>query len=938
MQTTSLLTSPLDERHYQTLTLHNGLRVLLVQQHDADMAAAALTVAAGHFDDPSDREGLAHFLEHLFFLGSKQYPEPGALQQMLSHASGSINAWTGTEHSSFYFDVQPDHFGEALARFANMFSQPLLSDSAILQEREAIDAEFYLKLKDDSRRIYQAHKETVNPAHPFAKFSVGNRETLADRTDQPVAVALQAFFHQHYHAGAMTLVLQGPQSLAELACLASTYFDGIAPARPAKPPLQMPLYLPHLQAAQLTIEPHKPMQRLVLSFAMPDIQPWYRFKLISFIAHLLGDEADGSLLAYLRRQGWANGLSAGGGIDGSNYKDFTLACDLTDAGLTATDDIVSACFSYLTMLKQQPLPQHLFAERQQLVDWSFRFQEPKTVLQHACDLSVNMQHYPAHDYIFGDYRMELPPESLYQQVLDYFTPTNLRLMLIAPNVATDRQAKWYHTPYSFTPIDAVQLAKWQHSVVLPDFKLPALNRYLQTDLALLPTSAHMPQAELIVDSPTLTLWYQAISDQPSPKGHVFVQLALQAAQQDATSQAMLKLWLELWLDSINQAFYPATTAGLHYHAYVNSFGITLHLSGIAANQLALCSDLLTSMRQFSQQLALLTEPQAVRPPIALERFDAIKTQLLRHWQSSDKAKPITQLFNQLSSTMLPQSAQPKVMAAALAGVNLARLAHFSQTMWQPCHMEALLCGNWQLEHAHALQQGLAQWQSPSAGVRLPKQQFPLPFTTEHCIKVAVAQAEHAMVLYYPAADRSPLSIAYYMLANHWLSPMFFQQLRTEQQMGYLVGTGYVPIDLRPGIALYIQSPRFDALALQQATEQFIAQLYQRIDAIDDQQFQQLTQSLAHQLSERDTNLAARAKRLWSAILQQDPACQLIPSVLTALAELRCGDFHQFLRQRFGVEPSAEHAFAPPLWLLSEPVVGQPAEHGSKPALADASNI
>jgi secreted Zn-dependent insulinase-like peptidase len=917
LQTTSLLTSPLDERHYQTLTLNNGLRVLLVQQHDADMAAAALTVAAGHFDDPADREGLAHFLEHLFFLGSAQYPEPGSLQQMLSHTSGSINAWTGTEHSSFYFDVQPDHFGEALARFADMFSQPLLSDSAILQEREAIDAEFYLKLKDDSRRIYQAHKETVNPAHPFAKFSVGNRETLADRPNQPVRAALTAFFHQHYHAGAMTLVLQGPQSLAELSCLASTYFASIAAERPAKPPLQMPLYLPHLQAAQLTIEPHKPMQRLVLSFAMPDIQPWYRYKLISFLAHLLGDEADGSLLAFLRRQGWANGLSAGGGIDGSNYKDFTLACDLTDAGLTATDEIVSACFSYLSMLKQQPLPQHLFAERQQLVDWSFRFQEPKTVLQHACDLSVNMQHYPVHDYIFGDYRMELPPESLYQQVLAYFTPHNLRLMLIAPNVKTDRQAKWYHTPYRFNPIHAEQLAKWQSSVLLPDFKLPALNRYLQTDLALLPQSAHMPQAELIVDSPTLTLWYQAISDQPSPKGHVFVQLGLLAAQQEPAAQAMLRLWLELWLDSINQAFYPATTAGLHYHAYVNSFGITLHLSGIAANQLALCSDLLTSMRQFSQRLSAMVELPMTAIPAALERFDAIKTQLLRHWQSSDKAKPITQLFNQLSSTMLPHSAQPQAMAVALRNIDLASLAQFSQQLWQPCHIEALLCGNWQPEHSHALHQRLVQWQSPDAGPRLPKTQYPLPFAAEHCIRVAVAQVEHAMVLYYPAPDRTPLSIAYYMLANHWLSPLFFQQLRTEQQMGYLVGTGYVPIDLRPGIALYIQSPRFDAVALQQATGHFIAQLCQRIDSIDDHQFQQLTQSLAHQLSERDSNLAARAKRLWSAILQQDPACQLIPTVLSALAELSGEDFRQFLRQRFQTETMPSFASAPPLWLLSE---------------------
>src|SRR5690606_28280631 len=154
----------------------------------------------------------------------------------------------------------------------------------------------------------------------------------------------------------MTLCLVSPLSLAEQQQLVAAQFSALPAHLPAKTPLTVPLYLPEHQAIQLNIQPHRHTQKLVVSFAMPDIQRWYRHKLISFIAHLLGDEGHGSLLSYLKQQGLVNQLSAGGGIDGSNYKDFTVAFELTDSGLQQRDAILQALFSAIAGLKQQPLP------------------------------------------------------------------------------------------------------------------------------------------------------------------------------------------------------------------------------------------------------------------------------------------------------------------------------------------------------------------------------------------------------------------------------------------------------------------------------------------------------------------------------------------------------------------------------------------------------
>ncbi len=116
--------SPNDLKKYQSLTLNNGLRVLLIHNEDTDKSAAALAVNVGHFNDPSEREGLAHFLEHMLFLGTTKYPDGSEYQKFINQHGGSNNAWTATEHTCFYFDIHYLHFKEALDRFSQFFYFP----------------------------------------------------------------------------------------------------------------------------------------------------------------------------------------------------------------------------------------------------------------------------------------------------------------------------------------------------------------------------------------------------------------------------------------------------------------------------------------------------------------------------------------------------------------------------------------------------------------------------------------------------------------------------------------------------------------------------------------------------------------------------------------------------------------------------------------------
>ncbi len=117
--------SPNDEREYRALVLDNGMQVLLVSDPEAVRAAAAVNVAAGSNSDPAEFNGLAHFLEHMLFLGTAKYPDSGEYQEFIDSHGGSHNAYTAYENTNYYFEIDAGWLEPSLDRFSQFFIAPL---------------------------------------------------------------------------------------------------------------------------------------------------------------------------------------------------------------------------------------------------------------------------------------------------------------------------------------------------------------------------------------------------------------------------------------------------------------------------------------------------------------------------------------------------------------------------------------------------------------------------------------------------------------------------------------------------------------------------------------------------------------------------------------------------------------------------------------------
>ncbi|MBX8572366.1 pyrroloquinoline quinone biosynthesis protein PqqF [Pseudomonas cichorii] len=283
----------------QRLVLPNGLNVVLCHAPRLKRCAASLRVAAGSHDVPLAWPGLAHFLEHLFFLGTERFAADQNLMAFVQRHGGQINASTRERTTDFFFELPPSAFAQGLERLCDMLAHPRMSLPDQLREREVLHAEFIAWAQDAKARQQISLLEPINPQHPLRGFHAGNRYSLSV-PNPAFQQALHEFYQRFYHAGQITLCLSGPQSLAELASLATEHgarFSAAGKVRQQTPPRLIDKRPDHK-----TTSTH-------LLFACEGL-PVNSEEAVAFFCHWLMEPQTGGLVAALIDQGLADSLKA----------------------------------------------------------------------------------------------------------------------------------------------------------------------------------------------------------------------------------------------------------------------------------------------------------------------------------------------------------------------------------------------------------------------------------------------------------------------------------------------------------------------------------------------------------------------------------------------------------------------------------------------------
>ena len=834
--------SPFDDRDYRVLTLENGLQALLVSDPEADKAAASMNVRVGSAQDPDDLQGLAHFLEHMLFLGTEPYPQSDAYQQYISDNAGSHNAFTAQQDTNYFFDIEPSALPGALDRFSEFFLSPLFNADHLESERNIVHSEYMARIRDESRRENDVLNQLLNPDNPTTGFAVGSRDTLADpEGEATLRERVIDFYHRYYDANVMNLAVVAPQPLDELEALVVERFADIPDHDLSAPTIDAPLIDPDTLPRYVERQSLQDRRQLRFYFPIPDPTDEYRTKPTQLIAHLLGDEGDGSLLAVLREAGLADGLSAGVGRGDGNEALFAVSISLTPAGAERLDDIEATLFAAIEQIRADGLAEWRYDEQKSLSEQAFRFQQHGAPQQEATRLAMSLSRYPVEDVQYAAYRMDGMDSERQQRYLDALTQDNMLRFYSAPDVESDTISPWFNTQWKEQPPTAIGQA-------LSGLALPEPNPFIASDLTLQGGQDEQPTA--LIETPTFTAWHMQDSRFNTPSVEWRVSLQHPSASYSA-EEAVLTRLLAGWLnDSLNESLYPAWIAGQSFSAYAHARGMTLSFSGWRDGQTPLIEQALEQLQQAD---------------ISTGAFERVRYQLQREWRNAPQASLTGQASRALGEALLTPQWSTAELLEASQRLEKRHLENFRRRFLDDLYIDAMAVGNLNAEQAQEQANLIRGALTP----RLTRDDIPpltpLEVSSESEILHPHSTREESLVLrYLQGRDTSVEEQARLSVLAQWLDTPFYQQLRTEEQLGYIVNAGYSPMLEAPGISLIVQSPDVDSSTIAERMDAFMEAAEARLNTLSNGELAAHRQAVHDRLNQRDTSLPSMTNRYWQA--------------------------------------------------------------------------
>lgn len=847
----TLLNPELQHRRSCKLRLQNGLEAYLISDPGADQSSAMVSVGAGSWSDPVEFPGMAHFCEHMLFMGTETYPNENEFWSVITDGRGMTNAFTAPHQTAFMFSSQPERFLELLDRFGHFFIDPLFNPSGIARELHAVDQEFAKNIENDGWRQYQILKETGNPNHPNHLFSTGNADTLG----QIPQSALKEWYRTHYGANQMHLAIYSSLPLEELQQTTLTLFSQV-PTSPTTELPSVPL-TSSIQRGHITyIQPIKACRDLTLFWELPLDLAQDSSKTCELIAYTLQHS---NVEAHLKEKEWVHSFAATiDELGGPAHRFLQLSFDLTAEGLTHLHEVVQLSFEALALLKQEGIPVHLFEEKNRIAELTYQYQNRQHAFQVALELARTLSEEPLATYprqqLFSD---SFQPERI-QYALSLLTPERCIIQLLAPSSETGvlptHTETWMGAEYTIRPLALDWIQLWAHATVNDAIQLPPPNPYVPRDLTLSPPDdSTVPQ--LLCQTESGTAYYIRSSEFPLPE----IVYQLHIASPYLTSDPRGHVLANLYLEQLNHALLPTLTqaesAGLHATLTQHRARLHLTISGFSDQAPLLWNQLLKVI--------------ATLPPLSPNQFALYVDRHRQQYGNSHKELAIAQAKECTNALINPDRTTSHQCLNALGTLSYEEYCAFTEQLFSQSFLEALFAGN--------ISQEMAETLFATATAELVRKPFPeARLKTTQALQLASKGGPFSLFQTTEAQGNATLLLidqgsfdydtkACQEILDAVLGEAFFTELRTKQKTGYIAQSACLDL----GEELYqffaVQSNSHQPQELLYRFELFLEEMYQELPfLIPESRFTTLQTNQVQLLTHQYRNLQSKSA-LWDLL-------------------------------------------------------------------------
>ncbi|OAT30164.1 protease III [Buttiauxella brennerae ATCC 51605] len=837
-----------DNRQYQAIRLDNGMTVLLVSDPQAVKSLSALVVPVGSLEDPNDHLGLAHYLEHMTLMGSKKYPEPDSLSEFLKKHGGSHNASTATYRTAFYLEVENDALEGAVDRLSDAIAEPNLAPEYAERERNAVNAELTLARARDGMRMAQVSAETINPAHPGSRFSGGNLETLRDKPGSKLLDALVAFRDKYYSANLMKAVIYSNKPLPELAKMAVDTYGRVPNKNIEKPVIDVPVVTDAQKGIVIHYVPALPRKVVRVEFRIDNNSDKFRSKTDELIGYLIGNRSNNTLSDWLQKQGLADSIRADSDpLVNGNSGVFAISVSLTDKGLAQRDEVVAAIFSYLNKLRENGVDKSYFDELAHVLDLDFRYPSITRDMDYVEWLADTMLRVPvAHTLDAVNIADQYDPAAIKSR-LDMMTPQNARVWYISPQEPHNKTAYFVEAPYQVDKITPQVFDTWQQKAAAIKLELPQLNPYIPDDFTLVKPDKTYAHPELLVKEPGLRVLYMPSHYFASePKADVTMVLRNPQAMDSAKNQVLFALNDYLAGIALDELSNQASIGGIGFSTNANS-GLMVNANGYTQRLPQLFEALLKGYFSYTP---------------TQEQLDQAKSWYAQMMDSADKGKAYDQAIMPVQMVSQVPYFQRETRRALLPELTLKDVLDYREVLKTNAKPEFLVLGNMSPDQAKDLAHNV-QTQLSTKGNEWCRNKDVL-VDSKHLamFEKAGSSTDSALAaVYVPKGFDETVSTAYSSMLGQIIQPWFYNQLRTQEQLGYAVFAFPMSVGRQWGIGFLLQSNDKQPAYLYQRFKAFYPTAEKKLREMSPEDFAQMQQGMISQIMQAPQTLSQEASQL-----------------------------------------------------------------------------
>jgi zinc protease len=219
------------------VTLENGMRVIVKEDHRAPIAVSQVWYRAGSMDEFNGSTGVAHVLEHMMFKGTEKVPE-GQFSKRIAAAGGRENAFTNRDTTVYFQQLQKDRLPIAFELEADRMANLQLKDESFAKEIQVVMEERRLRTEDNPHAVvFEQLMSVAYQAHPYRRPIIGWMDDLQNMKPQDA----RDWYSRWYAPNNAILVVAGDVNPQDVIALARKEYGPLASEPlPARKPQEEP--------------------------------------------------------------------------------------------------------------------------------------------------------------------------------------------------------------------------------------------------------------------------------------------------------------------------------------------------------------------------------------------------------------------------------------------------------------------------------------------------------------------------------------------------------------------------------------------------------------------------------------------------------------------------------------------------------------------------